>query len=468
MKTTIAPRIAALALAAAVPLASVMFAPSAQAVTTTASSAAGWLSDQLTNGVVHNAQYDFDDYGLSLDVFFALDSLQTRQSTADSIIDALAKSPSSYIGSGASIYAGSVGKLAAAVQLDGRDATHFGGVNLISTAEDRVVTSGAEKGRASDSFDPSDPYGGDYSNSIGQAWVVRALSTAHSSLAADATSYLLKQQCSDGSFRVTMGTTACATGTVDGTAFAVQALLVAKAQGATDVSDDVAGAVSWLDGAQASDGSFSDDGAANTNSTALGASTLAQAGETSRAQKAAAWIVGRQATTKNSVGTKLSSEVGAVAFDSAAFTAGKADGITVGTRDQWTRATAQAAIGLNIALPAGSGSSGSGSGSGGSSSGGSSSGSTGSGSGGTFFSPGSTSPTADPTPTPTPTPTETPTDSSPSTDAPVSAAPAASKTSSDDGNGISAGWIVAAVAGFLIIGTAGAAGIGRLRGGRTP
>jgi hypothetical protein len=33
----------------------------------------GWLAGQLTNGLVHNDQFDFDDYGLSIDVGIALD-----------------------------------------------------------------------------------------------------------------------------------------------------------------------------------------------------------------------------------------------------------------------------------------------------------------------------------------------------------------------------------------------------------
>ena len=35
---------------------------------------AGWLSDQVTDGLVHNDQYDFDDVGLSIDVALGLDA----------------------------------------------------------------------------------------------------------------------------------------------------------------------------------------------------------------------------------------------------------------------------------------------------------------------------------------------------------------------------------------------------------
>ncbi|MEO5710414.1 MAG: hypothetical protein ABIQ59_11395, partial [Nocardioidaceae bacterium] len=47
-------------------------------------SAGGWLARQLSGGLVHNQQFDYDDYGLSLDVFFALDALHTRPRAARS------------------------------------------------------------------------------------------------------------------------------------------------------------------------------------------------------------------------------------------------------------------------------------------------------------------------------------------------------------------------------------------------
>ncbi len=76
---TSARRLGAVALTAALVSGSALVAPAAQAAPNSYAYSGGtWLSDQLTNGVVHNDQYDFDDYGLSLDVFFALDKLDTR------------------------------------------------------------------------------------------------------------------------------------------------------------------------------------------------------------------------------------------------------------------------------------------------------------------------------------------------------------------------------------------------------
>ena len=42
---------------------------------------ADWLADQLTNGVVHNDQFSFDDYGLTADVGFALAALEGHVAT---------------------------------------------------------------------------------------------------------------------------------------------------------------------------------------------------------------------------------------------------------------------------------------------------------------------------------------------------------------------------------------------------
>jgi hypothetical protein len=318
-------------------------------------SSARWLSDQLTNGLVHNPNFGgFDDYGLSIDIFLALHTLDTRASNATSVIDALEDDPTLYTTGEAfddvgSQYAGATGKLAAAVQLEGDDATSFGGHNLLAELEGLIATTGDGAGRAVDvsTF-------GDSSNAIGQSWDVRALAVAGSAKAVSATNYLLKQQCDDGSVLVVESDTQCTTGhgTVDGTAFAIQALEVAKTAGQTGLQDDIDSAVSWLVADQAADGSYSDGSIANTNSTGLAAATLATEGKVGQAGNAAAWIVSHEVTDAVADDTALTTELGAIAFDQAGLDAGKIDGITDATRDQWTRATAQAAIGINALLPA--------------------------------------------------------------------------------------------------------------------
>ncbi len=342
-------RIGASLIAPAIATGMLVAAPSAQAASNSyAYSAARWLSDQVTGGLVHNPNYGgFDDYGLTIDVFFALKDLDTRSGDRASIISALATNASAYTGSGDTVYAGATGKLSSAAQASGVGGP-FGGVDLIAQAEALVAASG----RASDTFDPADQYGADYSNTIGQSWVVRALATADSELADKTTEYLLKQQCNDGAFRSAMQDASCTTGagTIDSTAFAIQALAVAKAEGQADLQDDIDDAVSWLLKQQAANGSFLNDDSANTNSTGLAAATLKSVGQTGAAGSAASWIVSHQVTDAVAEDTLLANELGAIAFDLDALNRGKTGGITDSTRDQWIRASAQATVGVNAQL----------------------------------------------------------------------------------------------------------------------
>lgn len=337
-------------------------APAAQAApsgpSSYAYSAARWLEDQLTDGLVHDERYDVDDVGLTIDVFFTLHDLGTRADAQTRIVDALASRVDSYttgadFGAPDDRYAGAVGKLASAVQAAGKDARAFGGVDVIQRAEELVVTDGAANGRAQD----RSAYG-DSSNAIGQAWVVRALVTAKSDRARSTVDYLLKQQCADGGFRIKMSDGQCTTPaqgeepTVDATAFAVQALDLAEEQGVTGLDDDVADATAWLLRQQAADGSFGADGAANTNSTGLAAAALLRVGQTGAAGSAASWIVGKQVTDAVAEDSALRHEIGAIAFNQQALERGLREGITVDTRDQWIRASAQAAAGVDAQLSA--------------------------------------------------------------------------------------------------------------------
>ena len=56
---------------------------------------ARWLDKQLTDGLVHNDQFDFDDYGLSIDVGLALDELGLPKS-ARNVRKAIAANVDSY------------------------------------------------------------------------------------------------------------------------------------------------------------------------------------------------------------------------------------------------------------------------------------------------------------------------------------------------------------------------------------
>jgi hypothetical protein len=238
-------------------------------------------------------------------------------------------------------------------------------VNLVRRLQGLVVTKGAQTGRAVDQ-------GTDFSNTIGQSFTVRALSGAHSGLADEATAFLLKQQCSQGFFREALQSptapttfrcnrqTPAATPSVDSTAFAVQALVAARRNGVRGLGDNLARAGTWLVSHQRSNGSFVGNGAANTNTTGLAAAALVATGHRTAAERAGAWISRLQVSAAVAAASpKLRREVGAIAYDPAALAAGRTDGIPVDQRDQWRRATAQAAIGVNavrrlrVAVPKG-------------------------------------------------------------------------------------------------------------------
>jgi hypothetical protein len=354
-------RLGAVATTTALALGGLLASPAQAAPNSYAAPAASWLTGQLTGGLVHNDQYDYDDMGLSLDVFFALQQLGTGATARSSILDAIAPRATEYVGDGSERYAGATGKLATAVELAGRNPAGFGGRDLVTRLETRIhSTADAQQGRAVD----QSTYG-DYSNTIGQAWAVRALVGVASTKRTSATAFLLKQQCAAGFFRVTLEPTTASSAfscdaagsddkspSIDATALAVQALDVARDAGATGLDDDIDDAADWLAAHQAADGSFVDQGTANTNSTGLAASALALVGRTGAASNAAAWVASRQVSQAVADSTALGHERGAVAYDTAALTAGKQDGITTELRDQWRRATAQAAPALDSLLPA--------------------------------------------------------------------------------------------------------------------
>lgn len=310
-----------------------------------------WLAKQLTGGVVHNDQFDFDDYGLSIDVGFALQELG-RTKNAKSVRKAIAKNVDSYttgadFGSG-DIYANATAKAAAFAQATGADPRDFGGVDLVARLSKRVAGKAPIAGRIRDRG------ASDFANVIGQAYAVQALTEAGAKKAGKATRFLLAQQCKRGYFRLgftedkTAADQTCDGGKrkttsapdTDVTALAVLALLEDPTP-TKRVRSAVSRALGWLVKTQATNGSFGggpSTDAANANSTGLAASALGAAGSCDKANKAAKWL--RKLTVSG-----VSGENGAIAYDKAAK-AGAKDGISVEERDQFIRSTAQAAPAL--------------------------------------------------------------------------------------------------------------------------
>ncbi len=326
--------------------------PSYADTTPSSTSGASWLAGQLTNGVVHNDQFDFDDYGLSVDFGLAFAAIGTQAAALQSVSSAMATHVHDYTepGFGTDISAGGTAKVLRLAQVSGADPRSYGGVDLVT----RLETLTGSNGRiADDTTTPSDP---DFANTIGQSFAVEGLTVAGSSEAAAATTFLLAQQCSAGWFRLGFspaaspdqscnGAAPAASPDTDVTALAILALRSRPADPAVEQS--LTKATAWLKSVQLADGSFGGGTATdtpNTNSTGLAAAALGSVCSVGAADKSADWVRTLQVPAGQT--GPLASSVGAVAYDPAAKTAGQASGISTTTADQWRRATSQAALGL--------------------------------------------------------------------------------------------------------------------------
>lgn len=322
--------------------------------------AAGWLEGELTDGLLHNSQFDFDDVGLTIDAGLSLAAIGGREATVEAIADALAPKilagyaesdeyaftePYDFIQVG--YYAGATAKSLVFAQVAGEDPETWAGEDLVAALEARVTTSGPSTGRIAD-----DSSYGDYANTIGQAFAARGLSAESSSAAGDVVGFLLDQQCSAGYFRLDFTADAgapdqsCDGGAgepdTDATALAVLQLTALSAP-SQPVTDAVAAAEAWLLAEQRQDGSFgggTSTEAPNTNSTGLAGWALGALGEESAATRAAGWIRRHQADEVGTCSNALSGETGALGYNKEAVTAALAEGITTATEDQWRRATA--------------------------------------------------------------------------------------------------------------------------------
>ena len=307
---------------------------------------ATWLSGQLTKGLIYNDQYDFDDYGLTVDVGLALDEVGGQKKKVAKVRKALEKNVTSYIGSGDELYAGSAAKVTVFAQATGGGAEDFGGEDLVARVRSTVTVDGPTAGRIADQSEF-----GDYANVIGQAYAVQALSAAGAAEAASARDFLLRQQCGKGYFRLYFSepdapeqgcSNAADDPDTDATALAILSLKSLDKKPKA-VKQAIEKSVKWLKGQQRANGSFgggTSTEAPNANSTGLAASALASAKECKPAKKAAGWVKGLQVGPKAK--GKLRNARGAVAYNKAAKKQAAEDGIVVETRDQWRRTSAQA------------------------------------------------------------------------------------------------------------------------------
>jgi hypothetical protein len=321
---------------------------------------ATWLAGQLDKqGLIHNGQFHFDDYGLTIDTTFALREIGGHKKKVAKARKALSQHVDSYttgVDFGAdAIFAGAVAKLLVLAQNTGGGARDFGGVNLVSRLDRRVIDSGPSRGRIQDKVDLVNA-GPDSANAFGQVFAARGLLKVDSAKAKSVLKFLLAQQCGQGFFRLSFNDDpdaadqGCAKGDApdtDVTALAVIELS-SVSQGHPALKQALADAVRWLKRHQHKDGSFGGAGptsASNANSTGVAGYAALVAGKCGVATSAAGWLAKLQVKGDLS-GTPLAGERGAIAYDRAAFKTAQHGGIDSTTRDQWRRAGAQGAPAL--------------------------------------------------------------------------------------------------------------------------
>ena len=252
--------------------------------TEAAAAAAGWLAGQFIDGERIETTFDgttYPDAGLTADAVLALAGAGVAGDTIEAATDWLATQVAAYTGDGEdAVYAGATAKLALVAEATGRNATAFGGRDLLT----QLTAQETDTGRFVDTSEF-----GDFSNAITQSTAIIALERATDTGASDAAvAFLADAACDDGGIPEQFGTDDCESA-VDATGFAVQALLAAGETAAAEA------AVDWLLEVQQDDGSFGGGGAAaNTNSTGLAAVALALAGEDAAAAAAADWLAAAQ------------------------------------------------------------------------------------------------------------------------------------------------------------------------------
>lgn len=338
--------------AAAIVLALGLTALPAQAATgykASGTRAAVWQGTQLKSGHIPGFTPGNPDWGLTIDTGFMLAADGTQPSVLATVEKVVAGHVLAYAVYQGDTASGAMAKSLVASEVFGDDPQSFGGLNVRKRVLKLVApaSAGFEQGRLRDTGKT------DYSNVFGQAYGAIGLARS-GSVPQAVVDYLLKQRCTAGYFHVfeTVGKTCDQTGDgsdTDATALALQALVAAKADGATVDAAVISRTADWLVSAQKADGSFgggSTTPASNANSTGLAAEALFATGRTTAVHKAAAWVASVQITAKNAGSGPAKPDIGAIAYDAATLKDGLANGLG-GNRSQWWRSTPQAFFALN-------------------------------------------------------------------------------------------------------------------------
>ncbi len=312
--------------------------------------ATGWLVTQLDNGHFYNDQFDYVDWGLTVDGLFALAADSDRAQASGRVGRAVRNHVDDYTVYNGDRSAGATGKTLVAAEVLDANSRSFGGHNLRGELRRLIDSGGADEGRLEDSGST------DYSNTITQAYGVIGL--ARSGGAPRSTvKFLLRQRCKGGYFRLDMtrrGSCKSNGGAanVDATSLAIQAMVAADRNG-TGLRDGlITRSGKWLAKAQRRNGSFrssADIARSNTNSTGLAVQALALTLHGKAVRKAARWVASLQITRRRVDGGPARRDIGAIAYDREGLRQALDEGITPSTRDQFRRATTQAVFALKPA-----------------------------------------------------------------------------------------------------------------------
>ena len=259
-----------------------------------------------------------------------------------------------------SVYAGPTAKAAVLALSQDKNPRAFGGVDLVKQLEDRVATTAPITGRIEDAYDPSDQFGGDFANVIGQAYAAQALSQAGSAEASAVTAFLLAAAVRQGLLpsvlhrRQDPAPTSPARvhpraerdASTDATALAVLALQDVKGTTAKVAVDD-GRRLADLPPAGQRRVQRHRQGTASSTSTptapAWPAGRSARPGATTHAAKAAVAVRALQVGGRQPRAPASSARTSARSPSTSAPTDAAGDkGITKKTSDQWRRASAQA------------------------------------------------------------------------------------------------------------------------------
>lgn len=323
-----------------------------------ATTSAQWLAGEFVDGALPGPVGDMPDWGITIDGLIALEATGTDPEAAERVATTVADNVRSYNshddwgGDPEVRIGGATAKLLYAAVISESDPTDFGGHDMRAETLELVrgPETGAEEGRISDR-----ETGTDNSNTFGQSLGVLGL-VRSGGVPQEVVDFLLRQQCSEGGFRLSpdqFGTPAPTCDEAespvldpDSTGMAVQALLAAGEEGIEGATEAAELGADWLEEIQREDGSFGGSGptvGSNTNSTGLAAQALAATGRQEAADVAAEWILDHQVTSSSGA---ASDEAGAIAYNTDARDTAISDGIPDMQKDQWRRATAQALLGL--------------------------------------------------------------------------------------------------------------------------